>query len=48
VDSLTLAIELAGLLILLFFIVIPIREFAQILGKIRARSADGASGRADE
>jgi hypothetical protein len=37
-DWITLSIELVGLLILSIFIVIPIREFRQILAKLRPRA----------
>ena len=36
-DWMTLTIELVGLLILAIWIVIPIREFKQILAKLRPR-----------
>jgi uncharacterized membrane protein YcjF (UPF0283 family) len=36
-DWMTLTIELVGLLILCIWIVIPIREFKQILAKLRPR-----------
>jgi hypothetical protein len=37
-DWMTLSIELIGLLILCIWIVIPIREFKQILAKLRPRA----------
>ena len=49
-DWITLLIELVGVVILLMWIVIPIREFRQILRIVRARDNRPAStrdGRAD-
>jgi len=45
-DWMTLTIELVGLLILCIWIVIPIREFKQILAKLRPR-ANRHEGKSD-
>ena len=37
-DWMTLSIELVGLLILCIWIVIPVKEFKQILAKLRPRA----------